>query len=372
MWVQRISILGLFCLLCCAKYDAQSSLLVLGLLSGSPASCTTSSSWQRQIKLTFNNSAQATNLDNFPVLVVLNANRVPYCMIQAQGQDLRFFDSDGTTSLDYEIEKFDSSGSSLIWVRVPKVDASSATDFIYMRYGNTVAADAQNKTGVWSSGYRAVYHFASSFTDSTSSANNGADLATTSLATGFIGSGRNFLTTSNSSVTNGVTGYSAATGTIEAWARASILPGAGTRKYIFSHRVGSTDTRIYLYSLNATGDFRFGMGNLFDVSCGACNSTGVQLTVGQWNYLGLTWNGGAFAVYANGSPTPTNPTGTYANFGAIDTNSFLGSFKNAGENWDGLIDEVRVTNTVKPAAYFSAQYLSMRDVFITYGAEEQF
>ncbi|MBL8022538.1 MAG: DUF2341 domain-containing protein [Leptospirales bacterium] len=340
-------------------------------MSGS-GGCSVPGTWGRQIKLTFNNAAQALNLDNFPVLVTLNSSRVPYCLIQSQGQDLRFFDSDNTTSLDYEIERFDPAGTSYVWVRVPRIDASSTTDFIYMRYGNGTASDAQNKTGVWSANYRAVYHLTSGFTDSSSSANNGADASTTSLTNGVIGSGRSFLTTGNSNITNGVTGYSAATGTIEAWARATILPTAGTRKYIFSHRVGSTNTRIYLYSLNATGDFRFGIGDIFDISCGACNSTGIQLSVGQWNYLGLSWNSGAFAVYANGAATPTNSTGAYTNFGSIDTNTFLGSFKNSGENWDGIIDEVRVSNVVRPAAYFAAQNLSMRDTFITYGAEEIF
>ena len=45
-----------------------------------------------------------------------------------------------------------------IWVNVPEIDACTTTDSIYMYYGNSSATDAQNKTGVWNSGYAGVWH----------------------------------------------------------------------------------------------------------------------------------------------------------------------------------------------------------------------
>lgn len=61
--------------------------------------------WTYRKKITFDNSAQAENLVNFPVLVKLNSSRIDYSKTQDAGQDIRFTDSDGTTLLPYEIEK---------------------------------------------------------------------------------------------------------------------------------------------------------------------------------------------------------------------------------------------------------------------------
>ena len=83
--------------------------------------------WTRRQELTFDNSGQAQDLDDFAVLVVLNSGNVDYADIQDQGQDLRFFDTDGTP-LAYEIEEWNESGDSLVWVRVPRIDAGSSTD----------------------------------------------------------------------------------------------------------------------------------------------------------------------------------------------------------------------------------------------------
>src|SRR3990170_1236975 len=77
-----------------------------------PPQAFTPCNWQRRRKLTFNNVAQAENLVNFPVLVVLNSSRIDYGLTQNAGQDLRFTDSDGVTLLAHEIEKWDEAGTS--------------------------------------------------------------------------------------------------------------------------------------------------------------------------------------------------------------------------------------------------------------------
>ena len=88
--------------------------------------------WSRRRTITFDNSAQASNLISFPVLIELDASRVEYDLTQNAGQDLRFVDADDATGLDRQIELWDETGTSYIWVRVPQVNESSSTDFIYM------------------------------------------------------------------------------------------------------------------------------------------------------------------------------------------------------------------------------------------------
>ncbi len=67
-----------------------------------------------------------------------------------EGGDIRFYDSDGVTSLDYWIESGINTASTQIWVEVPSIpDADSKT--IYMTYGDTSLTSASNpqNTMIW-------------------------------------------------------------------------------------------------------------------------------------------------------------------------------------------------------------------------------
>ena len=63
--------------------------------------------------------------------------------------------------------------------QVPQLDANSTTDSITLYYNNPTAPAAQNKAGVWSNGYAAVWHLDSNLLDSTANANNAIDHGTT-------------------------------------------------------------------------------------------------------------------------------------------------------------------------------------------------
>jgi hypothetical protein len=109
-------------------------------------------------RLTFDNSSRGSSLLDFPVLVVLDGGWFDYSQTQDAGQDLRFFDDDGSTPLPYEIEEWNEAGTSYVWVKVPQIDANSDTDFIWMYYGDPTAVDDQDPPGVWTAGYVAVWH----------------------------------------------------------------------------------------------------------------------------------------------------------------------------------------------------------------------
>ena len=134
-------------------------------------------SWAFRKKLTFNNAAQSANLTNFPVMVTLSADNFDFKQAKSAGEDIRFTDSDGTTLLGYEIEKWDSaSKTAIIWVNVPQIDASSNQDFIYAYWGNPDAADAQSADNTWNSNYKGVYHLddnaaSTTITDSSGNSN---------------------------------------------------------------------------------------------------------------------------------------------------------------------------------------------------------
>ncbi len=114
--------------------------------------------WNEREKLPFENADQTENLVDFPVLVVINSDRIDYTKTLNAGEDLRFIDADGSTVLNHEIEQWNESGTSYVWVKVPQVDGSSTSDHVWMYYDNTSAADAQDPAGVWTNGYVGVWH----------------------------------------------------------------------------------------------------------------------------------------------------------------------------------------------------------------------
>jgi len=84
----------------------------------------------------------ATSIADYQVLVTLNTSSMgnPYANVKADGSDIRFTASDGTTLQDYWVESWDSSGTSKIWVEV----TAPVTSTLYMYYGNAAAGSASD------------------------------------------------------------------------------------------------------------------------------------------------------------------------------------------------------------------------------------
>jgi hypothetical protein len=138
--------------------------------------------WTRRIRLTFDNTTRPEDLLGFPVLVVLDSTRIDYSDTAAGGKDLRFVDADNQTDLPHEIERYNDRGRSFVWVRVPKIDRASGSDFIWLYYGNAASADRQNAAAVWNSGYVGVWHLSGDFDDATGNGLQATNYGSTSAA----------------------------------------------------------------------------------------------------------------------------------------------------------------------------------------------
>jgi len=129
-------------------------------------------------QLTFNTSATGANVASaqasFPIVVHINSSSWSNTTENANffsswnigGKRVQFFDSDQTTNLDYEVELYSATGNTstneaIYWVKVPQVDGNSATDSIWVGYGNDPSGTNQdNPTGVWNSNFVVVNHMA--------------------------------------------------------------------------------------------------------------------------------------------------------------------------------------------------------------------
>jgi hypothetical protein len=122
--------------------------------------------WQYRRVITINHTKVSDVTDpstiyaDFPLLVYATG----LSNINANGTDIRFTLSDGTTELSREIESY-SGGTLYSWVKVTLTkDASDADDdVIYMYYGNTAATEpASDSTygseNVWDSNYKGIWH----------------------------------------------------------------------------------------------------------------------------------------------------------------------------------------------------------------------
>ena len=112
--------------------------------------------WLFRKPITIDSTKVTGDLDDFPVLVSITDPDLA-ASARADGFDIAFTGSNGSTKLDHEIEKYDGGTGELVaWVRV-RLSASQDKN-IYMYYGNATAGDQQNATGVWNASYISVYH----------------------------------------------------------------------------------------------------------------------------------------------------------------------------------------------------------------------
>ncbi|MBA57289.1 MAG: hypothetical protein CMK89_22810 [Pseudomonadales bacterium] len=145
---------------------------------------------------TNNGAGVAGDVSQFPLLLRITDAEI-IDAVQPGAPDIRFVDSDGTTRLPYEIERWNQNADeALVWVLVPQVDGDSNTDFITLQYDDAIdgtVSDGQDPAALWKD-YVGVWHFAEAgeARDSSPFANHGLDVGGVSNIESFIGRGAAF------------------------------------------------------------------------------------------------------------------------------------------------------------------------------------
>ena len=334
------------------------------------------SSWAYKAQLTFDNGSRAESLVNFPVLVHLTAGNFDFSHAQVSGQDIRFFDSDGTTPLSYEIESWTGS-EAFIWVKVPQIDASSTTDSIWMRYGNPSAADGQNATAVWDTNYKGVWHLkeatGATSADSTSNGNNATPLNSPTQGAAKIDGGLTFngLASGMEDNVSSTFGLGTASVTMECWAYLSStsLHGAFIKIGGISpnqgYGIGVGGQVAGAYAFHNPGNQILGLyeGNRWmDAGTFTTGWHHFAFVIDASQHPHVYYDG--TQIYSDAGTVPLAPASSITHIGG-----YTGS---VGENrhFNGTLDEVRVSSSVRSANWINAQYASMTDSLITYGSEQ--
>jgi hypothetical protein len=317
-------------------------------------------SFARRIRLTLDNRGRGP-LSNFPLLVVLNPQRLGADTTVSSGIDLRFVEPNGDVGpLHHEIERWAIAGVSWIWVLVPSIRADSNNHYIWLYFDNPQASDALNPKAVWSD-YLGVWHL-----DGTNDAKG--ELNATNLGTipapGIIGNARAFskdtkghLTVAASDAVQTIERY-----TVSVWVKANscqFFCGAFTRQ--LDDLVKKNDIWLGLED----GLVRASVYPLVAKSQ-------KKLPAATWTWLGVTYDGGEAQLYVDGVPVttalggpPLAPNPKVLRIGADFDNGKVVA------RWDGALDEARIEALARQPDWMAAQYASMTDRMITYGPAER-
>ena len=334
---------------------------------------------------------------NFPVLVSLPNDASLLARVAAGGKDIVFRGEDATTCagpascmLAHDIERYDGATGTLVaWVRVPSVNVGTV---IYMYYGNAlITRDTETPAGVFDAGYVGVWHLGETgsaaiaeYRDSSAFTNHGRGgrgvaAATPARIAGQIGFAQNF---NNGDGTydfvdvgnDGSLNISGNQITLQAWVRHNIVinaahgtpPQTNTPYGILAHKGWDSGYSLWLQGddFQCTGSAanpcvvsnmpgRSGLGLDTDMAVGPAG--------GGWRHVATTYDGATQSIYVDGVLQASQPKTGNIPPSAAEPNVYIGH-GDLPENvawsgqFEGGIDEVRVSNVARSANWILSEY----------------
>jgi len=312
-------------------------------------------------------------LANFPVLVKLTAANFDFAKANADGFDIRFTDSDGSTLLKYERERHDATNSwAEYWVKIPTVSDNVDTVF-YIYYRTTDTADGADPTNVWDANHKAVWHMNDETTatilDSTSNDADGTKKAANHPieVDAKIAKGQDFEESDGDYIALPILANwnNAETElTVECLIKIESLPAInGTILY-------HGDDGNFSLSLPVDGFLDWAIIESAVSSFVIHPST--PLFVATWYHITATWKKNDYIrLYINtvaATPVAVNDSFLQDKGGGFPTR--MGCHPAPAFYYDGILDEVRVSNTVRTAAWDKASYHSAFNTLLTISGED--
>ena len=327
------------------------------------------SGWSYRKAITIDHTKIDSDLTDFPVLVKLTTDNFDFSKAQSNGNDIRFTSDDGQTLLKYERERHDSSNSKAeYWVKIPSVSSSVDTIF-YIYYGNDSAGDGADPSNVWDSNFVMVHHMkddpdTSHVADSTANGNDGTKYAAGQPAEtdGQIAKGQDFDGTDDY-INCGLDGLSSPSTdiTVEFWARpdaaakTSIIIASDDEANRFNIHFPWSDNNIY---------WDFG-----DINDGGRLSLAFDSSwFGVLTHWAFTSSASGQSVYKSGALIASDSD--YSTYTKGTDTLDIGELVAQSSYWDGLLDELRISNVARSATWIKASYYSGNDSLNTFDGEE--
>ncbi|MCJ7817465.1 MAG: DUF2341 domain-containing protein, partial [Candidatus Thorarchaeota archaeon] len=307
--------------------------------------------------ITISSSMTAATLTDFPVMIDITDADLS-ADAQADGDDIIF--KLGNEALDFEIEYFDKGTGRLIaWVKVPTLPATQNT-IITMAYGNPNAGSSSSAR-VWDD-FETVHHLADdpsgTVYDSTANNHDGTSyggLTSGNLVTGIGGNGINFDgindvisigqidTDEWSDFTMSVWFYHDISGDERVFSKSSTT---SPQDHIITLRLDGGDIVNTRMKTDGTGGI------------GADAKSTLTAGTGAWHYVSWSWSASRHSIIAYLDGTPAIDYTLYGT-SVFDENSVFVIGNNDLTNakfWDGLIDEARLTTSIRSEAWVDTEY----------------
>jgi len=314
-------------------------------------------------------------LNNFPVLIsIFDSDLRNYA--QSDGDDIAFFN--GSIWLDHEIELFNqiynnTHAQLIAWVRLPFLSASIDT-IIYMYFGNSTMEAQENPSGVWNNNYLAVQHLqeiSGVHYDSTANGNDGSiGGPVDQSAAGKIDGADEFSGTDDKiTIPQSSTLKLQDAFTIEMWIKINSFPD--TWHTLFSQGFCLSSSGNYPFSgpsINIANDNSFIFEIYNDTDRDVARINDFTWSFGEWYHLVCSYDktyssknqyiyidGMEHSYVSEGTNQIGNPSHKYLDFclGLQGVDNIY--------DFDGIIDEVRISNINISANWIKTEYNNQYD-----------
>lgn len=339
-----------------SRYTAiAASIVVISMFAGvAQAQTWWNKDWQYRRKIVLNTGSTGANikgnLDEVPVLLRLSTGNFSFDEAKKDGSDIRFIGSDDKVPLKFQRELYDPADEiALFWVRVPRVMAESNQNFLYIYYGNKSAPDGQEPAGVYDVDQALVYHLDGEEgkpKDQTAYKNNPSDFSAARGTTAVIGPGVSLNGSSDKIVIPRKPSLDFSKGfTFSAWVRIS-QPQTIARLFSWEDANQSliiTVDQTKIYASATSG------GNTVETA------KTVDLPPKSWHLIAVTaqpskmltlYVDGREAASANLPGPIPEPTADLCIGASLKGTGFF----------SGDLDEVELSRTARPAAWFQAAF----------------
>jgi biopolymer transport protein ExbB len=326
--------------------------------------------WNFRKEITLDLSAAGANISgspaDVPVLIRLHLGNFGYFGdTKPDGSDLRFVGGDDKTPLKFHVERYDATNNlAFVWVKVPRLAGGTATEKIFLYYGNTKAPAGADAPGTYDANQVLVYHFGNEGLpkDVTAYANNASEFTGENNPASLIGSGAK-LTGAGAIITP-----SSATlrllpdkgATFSAWVRIEAPQAEG---YVFEL---ADANRAFVLGVAGTKVFaRISQGR--QVAASAQSSD--LLVAGQWQFVAVTVAKSRMVLFVDGVEVAATPIELSEIAGPLA----IGGSAAAAHFLSGEIDEVQVSNVVRTAEWIQAAARSQGQEapLVAYGSDAQ-
>ena len=325
--------------------------------------------WSYRKEITINHTKVDDNLTNFPILI---STTLTTDKVQSDGDDILFTSSDGD-KLNHEIEYFMYGDGILVWVNTTSISSSEDT-VIHMYYGNPTCSSQENIEGVWDSHYLMIQHLnetSGTHYDSTVNNNDGTPYGSLNQDAAGKVDGADDFDGVNDHVNCGSDASLDITDeiTIEAWVKTNtVTPAYHYQGIVYKRRIPSPEECNYGFLL---ADDEVSMG-FYNSGWHAHTTTTGNLQVDEWYHLVGTFNEvtDELKIYINGIlELNESETSTMVTNGQP---VIIGYARCANYYFNGIIDEVRISNMVRDSGWINTSHNNQVDPsgFYSIGSEE--